>query len=142
MLGLPPDNRASTRTGYPAPVFCLRRKNWLWRLSDIRAYGDGKHEFRHARGHLQDVYMETYELAEWLNLRMGALQTRLTKAHAADDWDNVPRPAGKAAQARYWKRAAVERWLEEHPFAKKGSKADRRASGATGKTSRAEPIAS
>jgi hypothetical protein len=125
MLGLSNANRVSSRRGYPEPVFCLRRGNWLWRMSDIRAYGEGKSDFRHPKGHLQNVYMQSYELAERLNLGAGALQMRLDKAHAANDWENVPRPAGKTAQRNYWERAFVERWLEEHPFAKKGSKSGR-----------------
>ncbi len=110
--GLPP--------GYPEPVVCLGKTNWLWLLSDIRAYGEGRRDFTHARGHLQHSYVDSDEIAEKLNVSLGTLNSRLVKA-ARKGWDKVPPPAGRAGKRLYWERAVVERWFQEHPNARRGA---------------------
>ena len=106
--------------GYPEPVVCLGRTNWLWLLSDIRAYGEGERDFTHARGHLQQAYVDSDELAAKLNIRQESVRGRLVKAERKG-WDKVPKPTGRAGKRLYWERAVVERWFQEHPTAPYGS---------------------
>jgi hypothetical protein len=115
ILGVPVDKRLSARPGYPEPVVCLGKSNWLWLLSDVRAYGAGKRVFRHSRGHLQRTYMDSTELAERFEINCGSLQQRINAE--GDARGTIPPRTGRAGKRLYWERPQVERWLEEHPSA-------------------------
>jgi hypothetical protein len=113
ILGTSADKRVTSRPGYPEPVVCLGKSNWLWLLSDIRAYGAGKRDFRHSRGHLQRTYMDSTELAEWFEINYASLQQRINADGEARGI--VPPRMGRAGKRLYWERAQVERWLQQHP---------------------------
>jgi hypothetical protein len=117
LLGLSPDSRHATRPGYPEPVVCLDRKNWLWRVSDIRAFGKGKRRFTHKKGALQGVYMDSDEVAARLGISIQALSGRSFLAQREQAWKLSPQPTGRAGKRLYWERAAFERWLTSHPDA-------------------------
>ena len=117
VLGLSPHSRHAKRAGYPEPVVCLNQTNWLWLLSDIRAYGNGKRDFTHAKGSAQHTYLDSSEMAALLKIRVDVLRARTFSAQSRSDWSRVPRQAGNVGKGLYWERATVERWLAEHPEA-------------------------
>jgi hypothetical protein len=122
-LGLSPHGRQATRPGYPQPVVCLKKTNWLWLLADIEAFKKGKRDFAHERGALQDAYIDADDLANLLHLSRVPLKGRVDKEVVAKSWDSVPKPTGRAGKGLYWERAYAQRWLDEHPWAVKGRKA-------------------
>ena len=117
VLGRSPHARHAERPGYPAPVVCLGGTNWLWLLSDIKAYGNGKRDFTHAKGSAQHAYLDTTETAALLEISFKALQGLVSTAQGRNDWSRVPAPAGKAGKWLYWERPIVERWQARHPEA-------------------------
>jgi hypothetical protein len=141
ILGVPVDKRLSARPGYPEPVVCLGKTNWLWLLSDIRAYGAGKRVFRHSRGHLQRTYMDSTELAEWFEISPASLQQRINNEGEARG--RIPPRAGRAGKRLYWERPQVERWLQQHPsvIGRKGTGPGRRARKAVLEISGSAPAA-
>ena len=123
-LGLTPNGRHATRPGYPQPVVCLGKTNWLWLLADIEAFKKGKRAFSHERGALQDAYIDAHDLAALLHLTTTHLKTRLDREERAQTktWEKLPKPTGRAGKGLYWDRAYAQRWLDEHPYAVKGRK--------------------
>jgi hypothetical protein len=123
-LGLSPNARHATRAGYPQPVVCLGKTNWLWLLADIEAFKMGKRDFSHERGALQGSYIDSGDLATLLDLSPTSLKSRLFKEDSAKTktWERLPKPTGRAGKGLYWDRAYAERWLEEHPYAVRGFK--------------------
>jgi hypothetical protein len=117
LLGLSPDSRHAKRAGYPEPVVCLDKKNWLWRISDIRAYGKGKRRFTHEKGALQDAYMDSEEVASRLEIKISILTARRLLTKRGQTRKRAPLPTGRAGKRLYWERAAFERWLTSHPEA-------------------------
>ena len=117
VLDRSPDARHATQRGYPEPVVCLGGRNWLWRLSDIRAFGEGKRHFTHEKGFLQEAYVDTGQVAARLGIGSPGLIRRLFIAKRTQIWMLVPRPTGRAGKRLYWERAAFERWLAKHPDA-------------------------
>lgn len=123
-LGLSPNARHATRPGYPQPVVCLGKTNWLWLLTDIEAFKRGKRDFAHERGALQDTYIDAHDLAALLHLSTTHLKGRLSREDGATTktWERLPKPTGRAGKGLYWDRAYAQRWLDEHPYAVKGRK--------------------
>jgi hypothetical protein len=112
ILGLSPHARHAKQPSYPQPVVCLGASNWLWLRSDIEGYAAGRRDFTHERDALQGQYLDSRQLGQLLGGISGeAVRSRL----AAELWERVPRPAGKAGKHHYWSRADVERWLAERP---------------------------
>lgn len=116
VLGRSPHARHAQSAGYPEPVVCLNQTNWLWLLSDIRAYGQGKRDFTHAKGSAQHAYLDSSEIATLLGIR-GNVRDRVLRAQRRNDWSRVPTPAGRVGKGLYWERVPVERWLAEYPEA-------------------------
>jgi hypothetical protein len=121
-LGLSPHSRHATRPGYPQPVVCLAKTNWLWLFADIEAFKAGKREFSHERGALQDAYIDAHDMAALLDLTTTQLKTRIDKELVVKAWERAPKPTGRAGKGLYWERAYAQRWLDEHPYAVKGRK--------------------
>lgn len=123
-LGLSPHGRHAKRPGYPQPVVCLGKTNWLWLLTDIEAFKRGKRDFAHERGALQDAYINAHDLAAILHLGTTMLKARLDKEESAKTktWERLPKPTGRAGKGLYWDRAYAQRWLDEHPYAVYGRK--------------------
>lgn len=123
-LGLSPNARHATRPGYPQPVVCLGKTNWLWLLTDIEAFKRGKRDFAHERGALQGSYIDSGDLAALLHLTPMSLQSRLFKEESAKTktWEKLPKPTGRAGKGLYWDCAYAQRWLDEHPYAVYGRK--------------------
>ena len=117
LLGLSPNSRHAGRAGFPPPVVCLGKSNWLWRISDIRAFGKGKRRFSHDKGALQGAYMDSDEVSARLGVGGVALRNRIFCAQQTRAWDRAPEPTGRAGKRLYWERVAFERWLTEHPEA-------------------------
>ncbi|MGH2852647.1 MAG: hypothetical protein ACRDLF_00425 [Solirubrobacteraceae bacterium] len=127
-LGLSPSGRHATRPGYPQPVVCLGKTNWLWLLADIEAFKKGKRGFAHQRGALQDAYIDAHDLAALLHLTTPQLKARLDREGSAKTktWERLPKPTGRAGKGLYWDRAYAQRWLDEYPYAVKGRKSLRK----------------
>jgi hypothetical protein len=121
-LGISPNARHAKRTGYPQPVVCLGKTNWLWLLADIEAFKRGKRGFAHERGALQDRYIDSHGLGAVLDLSSTAIKARLGKEDVANTWERLPKPTVRAGKGLYWERAHAERWLDEHPYAVRGRK--------------------
>ena len=123
-LGLSPHGRHAKRAGYPQPVVCLGKTNWLWLLTDIEAFKRGKRDFAHERGALQDTYIDAHDLAALLDLSTTHLKSRLEREDGATTktWEKLPKPTGRAGKGLYWDRAYAQRWLDEHPYAVYGRK--------------------
>lgn len=126
-LSLSPHARHAKRAGYPQPVVCLAKTNWLWLLADIEAYKRGKRAFAHERGALQDGYIDSHGLGALLDLSSASIKTRLSQEEEKmKTWERVPKPTGRAGKGLYWERAYAQRWLDEHPYAVRGFKSLRK----------------
>jgi len=110
MLGRHRSGAYTKLPDYPQPVVQMFGLNWLWRRSDIEAYGQGCRDFDHERSELQGQYVNSHEIAARLGITQNAVRSRIDLFK----WHRVPRPAGKAGKHHYWWRSEVERWFSEH----------------------------
>jgi len=109
MLGMHRGGAYTRRPDYPKPVVQMFGSNWLWRRSDIEAYGAGQRDFDHPQGAMQAEYVDSHEIAERLGITPNNVRVRVDNF----EWLRIPKPAGKAGKYLYWFRAEVESWFVE-----------------------------